>query len=94
MYTAQNAGESGEGAADAERLDDASSSPAEGQIAVSLPTWGNFDQAAAAKRHRPSSGFTVEVQTLLSRVDLWTDRRTSTRIKRSRCAAHAVDIGK
>lgn len=47
MYTAQNAGVSGEGAADVERLDDASSSPAEGRIVVSLPTWENFEQTAA-----------------------------------------------
>lgn len=81
MYTAQNAGESGEGAADVERLDGASSSPAEGQIVASLPTWENCDQAAASTPHGPISGFTVEVQTLLSRVDLRTDRRTSTQIK-------------
>lgn len=39
-----------------ERLDDASSSPAEGQIVVSLPTWENFDQTAASTRHSPISG--------------------------------------
>lgn len=93
MYTAQNAGESGEGAADLERLDGASSPPAEGQIVVSLPTWENFDQAAASTRHSPISGLTVEVQTLLSRVDLWTDRRTSTEIKHSRPAA-GVKMGR
>lgn len=94
MYTAQNAGESGEGAADVEWLNDASSSVAEGQIVVSLPTWENFEQTAASTRHSPISGFTVEVQTLLSRVDLWTDRSTSTQIKHSRCAARGVEMGK
>lgn len=84
MYTAQTAGKSGEGAADLERLDDTSPLLAEGQIVVSLPTWENFDQATASTRHSPISGFTVEVQTLLSRVDLRTDRRMSTQIQHSR----------
>lgn len=65
-YTAQNTGEAGEGPADVEPLGDAKSSPAEGQIVVSLPTWEYLDRRAASMRRRPLFRFVL--------VSLWSLR--------------------
>lgn len=65
-YTAQNTGEAGEGPADVEPLRDAKSSPAEGQIVVSLPTWEYLDRRAASMRRRPLFRFVL--------VSLWSLR--------------------